>query len=356
MRFTRAPPGRPPLRDTLFSLVDVPDLRALAKLWPEARHIWMGAGPVPEILHRALIALSWLVRWRVITSLSPFAPLMHFVMNRLRWGEHRGGMFVEVEGMTAAGGAAKRSWHLVAEGDDGPLIPSMAVQAIVRRVAGGQAPSPGARAAVQDLELDDYEKLFEGRQIVTGVRDESGEDAPLYARVLGAAFDELPAEIRAMHDVHDMAVAKGRGSVERGPGLLARLAATLIGFPEVASDIEVSVRFDVVGGRETWTRSFGQDSFNSKQFAGTGRSEFLLCERFGALTFAMALVAEQGRLHLVLRRWSAFGVPLPMFLCPRSTAFETVEDGRFRFHVEIGHPLTGLIVRYRGWLAPACEL
>jgi len=25
---------------------------------------------------------------------------------------------------------------------------------------------------------------------------------------------------------------------------------------------------------------------------------------------------------------------------------------RFRFHVEISHPLTGLIVRYRGWLEP----
>ena len=36
MRFTVAPPGQLPLRNTLFSLVDVPDLRALAVLWPEA--------------------------------------------------------------------------------------------------------------------------------------------------------------------------------------------------------------------------------------------------------------------------------------------------------------------------------
>jgi hypothetical protein len=41
-----------------------------------------------------------------------------------------------------------------------------------------------------------------------------------------------------------------------------------------------------------------------------------------------------------------------MWLCPTSTAYEHVEDGRFAFHVEIGHPLTGLIVRYRGWLTP----
>jgi hypothetical protein len=30
-----------------------------------------------------------------------------------------------------------------------------------------------------------------------------------------------------------------------------------------------------------------------------------------------------------------------------ATFFESAEDGRFNFHVEIGHPLTGLIVRYR---------
>ena len=97
MRFTIASPGYPPLRNTMFSLVDVPDLRALAELWPDVRSIWMGAGPVPEVLHRALAALAWLVRLRVIPTLSMLAPLMHFATNHLRWGEHRGGMFVEVE-------------------------------------------------------------------------------------------------------------------------------------------------------------------------------------------------------------------------------------------------------------------
>lgn len=46
-------------------------------------------------------------------------------------------------------------------------------------------------------------------------------------------------------------------------------------------------------------------------------------------------------------------MPLPMWLGPRSTSYETVEDGRFRFHVEISHPLTGMIARYRGWLEPS---
>lgn len=352
MRFTIAPPGRLPLRNTL--LVDVPDLRTLEELWPEAKTIWMGAGPVPEALHRVLAALAWLVRARLFATLSPLARLMHFASNHLRWGEHRGGMFVRVMGTDASGTRVSRSWHLLAEGDDGPLIPSMAVEALVRNVLEGRKPPPGARAAVGDLELDDYERLFAGRTIDTGIRqDEPASAAPLYARILGAAWDELPTEIRAMHD--GTRSAEGRATVERGGTMLSRLAAWIIGFPGAVADVPVSVRFRSRGDQETWTRRFGGDSFSSRQFLGRGRSDGLLCERFGPLTFAMALVRKDARLSLALRRWSAFGIPLPMWLCPRSTSHETVVDGRFNFHVEIGHPLTGLIVRYRGWLMPTPE-
>ena len=150
MRFTIAPPGRVPLENRLFSLVDVPDLRVLADLWPEVESVWMGAAPVPEILHRALIVLAHLVRRGWIRSLSPLAPSMHFMTNALRWGEHRGGMFVEVKGADAGGAVQTRSWHLLAEGADGPLIPSMAVQAIaLKHLAGAPPPARLAERAVR---------------------------------------------------------------------------------------------------------------------------------------------------------------------------------------------------------------
>ncbi len=352
MRVTVAPPGRLPLRSALFSLVDVPDLRALAELWPEAESIWMGAAPVPAVLLRALIGLAWLVRLGLLPGLSVLAPLMHLVTNRVRWGEHRGGMFVEVSGADSAGAPVRRSWQMLAEGDDGPLIPSMAVQAIVQRVLTGNPPSPGARAAVRDLELHDYERLFAERRICTGIRDDTGPEKPLYPQLLGSAWDDLPAQIRKMHDVDSETAAEGRAVVERGRGHLARLIASVIGFPQTAADVPVRVSFAAANGGETWVRRFGDQEFSSRQFAGTGRWRHLLCERFGAFTFAIALVVEDARLSLKLRRWSAFGVPLPLWLCPTATSYEMVEDGRFRFYVEIAHPLAGLIVRYRGWLTP----
>jgi Domain of unknown function (DUF4166) len=249
----------------------VPDLQVLATLWPEVEEIWMGAAPVPETLHRALAALAWLVRLRLLPTLAPLAPLMDAATNRIRWGDHRGGMFVEVEGVDASHAPLKRSWHLLAEGDDGPLIPSMAVEAIIRNMLRGRAPAAGARAAIRELELDDYRQSFDRRKIFTGIRDagdDADNDGPLYARILGHAWQNLPAPIRHMHDVRGTHAASGRARVERGRGLLARLAAAIIGFPPACADVAVVVEFDASEGCETWRRTFGKRSFSSRQSSG----------------------------------------------------------------------------------------
>ena len=135
-----------------------------------------------------------------------------------------------------------------------------------------------------------------------------------------------------------------------GQPSLARLIAAVVGFPRASADTPVSVTFDCFDTAEVWTRKFGDAVFASRQFEGRGRSERLLCERFGPLTFAMALVLSGDRLSLVLRSWRLFGILLPMWIGPSVKAYETVEDGRFRFDVKIRHPLAGLIVGYRGWL------
>jgi hypothetical protein len=291
----------------------------------------------------------------VLDSLTPYAKPMHWVHARLRWGEARSGMVVVVTGRMRGDHAAVRSWHVTAEGDDGPFIPTMAAAAIVRKLIAGAPPAPGARAALRDIELEDYEREFEGLAIHSGVRDDLDDRQPfhpLYARLLGAAWDRLPAEIRAMHGVLGRSEASGRASVERGAGLLARLAALAGGFPPAMTDVPVRVRFDAAGGAETWSRDFHGARFSSVQREGRGGGEGLLVERFGVVSLEMALIVEDGRLVLVPRRWRICGVPVPSPLMPRVAAHERVEDDRFRFEVEIRHPLAGLIVRYRGWLSP----
>ncbi|MDV3458467.1 DUF4166 domain-containing protein [Sphingomonas sp. HF-S4] len=349
-RFTIAVPGRLPLRNLHFSLVDVPDLRVIPPEHPTMTDIWMGAGPVPEVLHRALNLLAKARARFGLPSLVPLSRLFYAVLNAMRFGEHRGGMFVRARGV-AHGVAVQRSWHLLAEGDDGPFIPSMAVEAVVRKLLAGDRPVAGARSGVDALELADYDALFEGRAIFTGFRDDDLR-APLYPAILGPAFAMLPPRVRELHDSATARRWSGRAEVRRGSGIMARLLAGLIGFPEPAPEVPVTVDFAPEGDAERWTRDFGGRRFASVQAPGIGRNAHLLMERFGIASFALALVVDGDRLLLVPRRWSLLGVPMPRFLLPRGISFETEQDGVFRFDVEISAPLVGLIVAYKGALTP----
>jgi hypothetical protein len=346
-------PGRVPLPRTWFGLVEVPDLEVLAADWPAARSIWMGAGPTPAALHRLLWGMAWLVRLRLLPSLMPFAPVMNVVINTVRWGEHRGGMMVEIEGQGPAG-AEIRSWHLLAEGEAGPLIPSMAAEAIVRKCLDGQYPEPGARPGHHDLELADYDRLFAKRGIITGFRRSGARAVSLYETILGDAYARLSQPLQSLHRFGLDGSFQGRARVQRGAGWLSRLAASVFRFPDAAADVLVRVRLTWdARGREVWQRTFAGRSFQSTQEAGTGRNAGLLVERFGPLAFAMAVVEENGRLKLLLRRWSALGVPLPRWVAPRAEVFEHDAGGRFNFCVDIALPLAGRIVRYEGWLEPS---
>lgn len=114
-----------------------------------------------------------------------------------------------------------------------------------------------------------------------------------------------------------------------------------------------SLRILILGGYvEHWQRDFTGKHFSSRQFAGSGRAQGLLIERFGPFSFRIALVVDRQRLRLVIRGWSAFGVAMPLALAPRGNTFEHVENARFCFRVEIGLPLVGLVVSYRGFLVP----
>ncbi len=349
-RWILAPPGGLPLRRRLFLLAEAPDLRLAPLAWPGLKSVWTGAGPAPQGPLRLLRLLAWLRRHRLAPSLAPFAGVFHRVINGLSWGEDRGGMVVEARGLRG-GRPVTRSWMLTAEGADGPFIPAMAAAAVIRRMAAGRRPAAGARPATGELELEDFQPFFAARRIDTGVWEEPPCDAPLFQRVLGDAFHRLPAQVQALHAGQGDEVWAGDAVVERGGGPLASLACALIGLP-VATD-KTSARVEILRreGRETWRRTFGSRGFFSQLSLGRGRDARLIVERFGPLTFAMALVVGEDRLNFVVRGWSFLGLPLPSVLAPSGASFEAAPNGRFTFDVEIALPLVGRIVRYRGDLS-----
>jgi len=224
------------------------------------------------------------------------------------------------------------------------------------RIQCRSVPAAGARPATNELELSDYVGLFSRRQIYAGFRSGLADTAPLYQRVLGEAWRSLPQPLRAMHDLKDTLVAEGRATVERSKSVVARLIGSLFGFPRAGEGVPVKVSFRLQDGREIWRREFAGRVMQSTQEEGRGRFERLVCERFGPFCFGFALVLDGGRMNIVVRRWTAFGIPMPRSWAPGGDAYESAEDGRFNFHVEIGLPLIGMIVRYRGWLVPSATV
>ena len=350
MRYTIAPPGRLPLRNIRFSLVDVPDLQVIPPQHPKMTDIWMGAGPVPESLHRILNLLAQARAYFKLPSLVPLSRLFYWVLNQMRFGEHRGGMFIHAQGQIADKSVVQ-SWHLLAEQDDGPLIPSMAIEAIVRKQLVGDAPHAGARSGVGELELADYEMMFRSRAIFTGFRDELSSQS-LYQNLLGSAFAALPAPVQQLHGSSKRRQWSGIAQVRRGSGLLANAVAASIGFPSAAVQVPVTVTFTPQGESEHWVRQFGDKRFSSVQRMGRGRDQHLLVERFGIVSVSVALVVDGDRLFFVPRRWTMLGIPMPSSLLPRGQTFETDRSGMFSFEVEIATPLTGVIVAYSGTMAP----
>ena len=114
----------------------------------------------------------------------------------------------------------------------------------------------------------------------------------------------------------------------------------------------MTLRFEIEDGAEIWRRDFDGRAMVSKQSLGTGRHQGLLIERVGIFNLGLALVEDSGRLKLVARSFDVCGLPLPKFLAPILNAYEYAIGDRFHFHVELGVPLLGSLVRYEGWLGP----
>ncbi len=348
-----APPGYRPLKRLRYSLVDVPDLRLLQHRFTGLADVWFGAGPTPAIYHRILSTLAWCRGRLRLPALHPLAPAVHWLLTRFSWGPNRGGMFVEVRGRLD-GVAVTRSWHLIAEGDDGPFIPAIPASVVIKKLLNGTTPDSGARAAVDLISLSDYQRAFQKLQVHSGFRQTgSGGQAradTVYDTVLAAAMTRLPAPVRDLHNVTAMHRWQGTAQVRGSSNLLARLVAAVIGFPGSGRDVPLTVTLTRQGDREVWERDFNGQKFHSVQWAGTGVHHHLLMERFGFVTVQLTLDLRDDELHLVPVGWTFAGLPLPVMLLPTGAAFETARDGRFVFDVTVNAPIIGRIVAYRGVL------
>ncbi len=175
---------------------------------------------------------------------------------------------------------------------------------------------------------------------------------PLFQTLLGDAWSQLPPPIRRLHTVDTTATYSGKCTVQRGRHPLAWLMATVIGFPKAQQAQPMELTLCREGDGERWWRRTPGSAFSSRQRPGRGRSTGLLREQFGPLAVDMALIVNQGQLHYSLRRWSVFGLPMPLWLGPTVIAHESADGEVFCFDVEVRHRFVGVVVHYSGRLCP----
>jgi hypothetical protein len=332
------------------SLTEVPDLDVMPAAFAPRVRARFDAGMELGVLHWLIWLSGLAVRLRIVKSANAFAGIGHWVAMRLdRQGSDSGGMVVEVAGADAAGKGRVARWSLTALEGDGPYVPSVPAAAMVEALTGGTLAFRGAAAASGMLTLDAIKPWFEGRNISTasaGFRREM----PLYRRVMGEEFDIMPAATRAIHRGRPAIVAEGEAVVTPAANGVGRLVARLFGFPQKAGTVPVEVVIEARDGREHWTRFFdGRPMRSAMRKQGDG----LIEEAFGAFACDMRLVARQDGLDMVRVGGRFWRVPLPAVLLPVIRASERVDaEGRHLFDVEIGLPVVGRLVAYRGWLVP----
>lgn len=133
---------RGPLKKRWMGNCNIPDLDLLPARYPELNSIRFQAGLEVSLLHLGLWLLALPVRLRLVENLSGYSGLLLRMSDCfVNLGSDCGGMFVEIDGVDSQGLPKRVSWQLVAENAVGPNVPTIAVELVVARIAGGKTPA-----------------------------------------------------------------------------------------------------------------------------------------------------------------------------------------------------------------------
>ncbi|MDG1286908.1 MAG: DUF4166 domain-containing protein [Rickettsiales bacterium] len=169
---------------------------------------------------------------------------------------------------------------------------------------------------------------------------------PLYKRILGDTYAQLPQAVQALHAYEGEALYRGHCDVERGSHGLSNFFANLLSLPKAGKAVEVAVKFSQQGEKEVWQRSFAGKPFKSVQWLQGG----LLYERLNFTTLLFEVVANSECLSLNLKGVRVLGIPMLAFLRPNVVAQEHEVEGKFQFTIHTIVPIIGLLVAYKGTL------
>jgi hypothetical protein len=134
-------------------------------------------------------------------------------------------------------------------------------------------------------------------------------------------------------------------------GAMGRRLARHLGIPDVAGQhpFEVEIRHDAT--TMSWERRFNHAHPMPSRFRLVGQwPDEQWIEHTEPLEFTLTVSVIEGGWYWHVVGVRLRGMPLPLSLMPRVTAYKRIEDGRYRFHVGIALPALGDVFSYSGLL------
>ncbi len=331
-------------------LAETPDLDVLVGDFHPRVSARFHAGLELGIMHHGMRLLAGMRSWRLLPQLTKFGAALHAAARLLEpFGTDAGGMVVEAEGVHKSGAAVRVEARLIATDGHGPIIPALAIVALLKKISDGTLAFRGAAHAGRQLAMKEVLDLVPDLSIHIE-SDERPLDEALFKRVLGKEFASIPEVTQFLHRGAPAVLGEGEADIEPPQNPAGRILSALFRFPKPGKAQPVSVLVEQVGGGERWLRRYpGRDMLS---FMSHGDPETqTLVERFGPFSFRMKITGHRDGLDLRMLSARLGPLALPRFMVPDITATERAdEQGRHLFDVSISLPMIGRIVRYTGWL------
>jgi hypothetical protein len=181
---------------------------------------------------------------------------------------------------------------------------------------------------------------------------------PLFQQTMGRLFHLLPRPVKDQHGVLDILLNQGRCDIERGKAWTSRAVGWLFKFPPAGRDLPTRVTVIAESGREIWHRDFGGKGIftvlePARKAQDVPGGTPVIAERFGLVTFDLAVGEVKDGISLTVVGMRALGVAIPRWLWPRLKAVEHAEAQRFHFDIDIDLSWGAKLIHYRGWVVPA---
>ena len=165
----------------------------------------------------------------------------------------------------------------------------------------------------------------------------------------GKSFSALAPELQALH--LQGGVLQGKVEIVVGKGVAGFVGRRLAKKLNIPSPGVHSLVVNISHDDESlhWVRRFNNtvDMISTFKPVGTIDDGYWL-EQTGPLALMLSVDIKDRGWYWRCLRFKLFGLPLPVWLFPKSKAYKTIVNGGYHFYVGFEAPLLGLLLSYSG--------